>query len=42
MRTLHVALRVADLTRSLVFYRSLGSQVLGEVHETALGSLTMI
>ena len=42
MRTLHVGLRVADLERSLVFYRGLGYQVLGTVPETEFGSLTML
>jgi|GEM_PF-748654 len=42
MRTLHVGLRVADLKRSLVFYRTLGYEVLGEVPETQPGSLTML
>ena len=42
MRTLHVGLRVADLARSLVFYRILGYEVLGEVPETELGRLTML
>ena len=42
MRTLHVGLRVADLERSLAFYTELGYQKLGEVPETAFGSLTML
>jgi lactoylglutathione lyase len=42
MRTLHISLRVADLERSLAFYTSLGYQKLGEVPETAFGSLTML
>ena len=42
MRTLHVGLRVADLDRSLAFYRGLGYAVLGNVPETEFGSLTML
>jgi lactoylglutathione lyase len=42
MRTLHLGLRVADLNRSLAFYTALGYEVLGEVPETELGSLTML
>ena len=42
MRTLHVGLRVTDLERSLAFYTGLGYRVLGQVPETAFGSLTMI
>ena len=42
MRTLHIGLRVADLERSLEFYTRLGYQKLGEVPETAFGSLTML
>jgi lactoylglutathione lyase len=42
MRTLHLGLRVADLDRSIAFYTSLGYEVLGQVPETELGSLTML
>ena len=42
MRTLHFGLRVADLDRSLAFYRAVGYQVVGTVPETGLGRLTMI
>lgn len=42
MRTLHVGLRVSDLERSLTFYAGLGYEVLGQVPETAFGSLTML
>ena len=42
MRTLHLGLRVADLSRSLAFYRALGYEVVGEVAETDLGHLTML
>ena len=42
MRTLHVGLRVADHERSLAFYAALGYEVVGEVPETSLGSLTML
>jgi lactoylglutathione lyase len=42
MRTLHLGLRVTDLERSLAFYGALGYEVLGEVPETELGSLTML
>jgi catechol 2,3-dioxygenase-like lactoylglutathione lyase family enzyme len=42
MRTLHVALRVADLDRSLEFYRSLGYDVVGTVRETQFGTLTVL
>jgi lactoylglutathione lyase len=42
MRTLHFGLRVADLGRSLAFYRAVGYEVVGEVPETGLGHLTML
>jgi lactoylglutathione lyase len=42
MRTLHVALRVADLDRSLAFYAAVGYEVVGEVPGTDLGHLTML
>jgi lactoylglutathione lyase len=42
MRTLHLGLRVADLERSLGFYGALGYEVIGSVHATSLGDLTMI
>ena len=42
MRTLHFALRVADLDRSLAFYTALGYEVVGSVPETPLGHLTML
>ena len=42
MRTLHVGLRVADLDRSLAFYKNLGYAVVGEVPETDIGHLTML
>jgi lactoylglutathione lyase len=42
MRTLHIGLRVTELQRSLAFYVGLGFEVLGNVPETALGSLTML
>jgi lactoylglutathione lyase len=42
MRTLHLGLRVADLQRSLAFYRALGYEVVGSVPETSLGRLTML
>jgi lactoylglutathione lyase len=42
MRTLHLGLRVADLERSLRFYAGLGYEVVGNVPETELGSLTML
>ena len=42
MRTLHVGLRVADLERSLAFYRAVGYEVVGEVPETGIGHLTML
>jgi lactoylglutathione lyase len=42
MRTLHFGMRVADLTRSLEFYSSLGYEAIGTVPETGSGSLTML
>jgi lactoylglutathione lyase len=42
MRTLHVGLRVTDLDRSLAFYTAVGYDIVGNVPETELGSLTMI
>jgi len=42
MRTLHFGLHVADLERSLAFYRAVGYEVVGDVPETGLGHLTML
>ena len=42
MRTLHFGLRVADLDRSLAFYKAVGYEVVGTVPETPLGVLTML
>ncbi len=42
MRTLHVGLQVAELERSLAFYKAVGYEVVGEVPETPLGHLTML
>jgi len=42
MRTLHLGLRVEDLSRSLEFYTRLGYAVVGTVPETDFGSLTML
>jgi len=42
MRTLHLGLRVADLSRSLAFYTAVGYKIIGEVPDTDLGRLTMI
>ncbi|WP_129664771.1 VOC family protein [Phytoactinopolyspora endophytica] len=42
MRTLLVGLRVTDLDRSTVFYQALGYTVVGQVPETAFGTLTML
>ena len=42
MRTLHVGLHVADLDRSLDFYRAVGYEVVGHVPETPLGHLAML
>ena len=42
MRTLHVALRVADAERSVSFYTLIGYEVLGYVSGTELGTLTML
>jgi lactoylglutathione lyase len=42
MRMLHVGLRVTDRDRSLAFYTALGYTKVGDVPETAFGSLTML
>ena len=42
MRTLHFGLHVADLPRSLGFYRGVGYEIVGQVPETPLGHLTML
>ena len=42
MRTLHVGLRVKDLSRSLAFYRGVGYDVVGRVPETPIGELVML
>ena len=39
---MHIGLRVADLERFLAFHAGLGYQKLGELPETAFGSLTML
>lgn len=39
---LHVGLRVTDRDRSLAFYTALGYTAVGDVPETAFGSLTML
>ena len=42
MRMLHLGLRVNDLARSLAFYTALGYADVGQVPETAFGTLTML
>jgi lactoylglutathione lyase len=42
LRTLHVGLRVSDLTRSLAFYTAVGYTVAGSVEGTPFGTLTML
>ncbi|SDG26017.1 lactoylglutathione lyase [Lentzea fradiae] len=42
MRTLHIGLRVADLDRSLAFYRAVGYEVVGAVPDTPIGHLVML
>ena len=42
MRTLQVALRVTDRDASVTFYTALGYELIGEVHDTPLGHLTML
>ena len=42
MRTLHFGLRVADLDRSLAFYKAVGYEIVGRVPDTPLGELTML
>jgi lactoylglutathione lyase len=42
VRTLHFGLRVADVDRSLAFYRAVGYEVVGSVADTPLGDLTML
>ena len=42
MRTLHLALRVAHLERSVAFYTRVGYVVIGDVPATELGTLTML
>src|SRR3954452_23867157 len=42
MRALHLGLRVADLDRSLAFYRAVGYEVIGDVPDTDIGHLTML
>lgn len=42
MRTLHLGLRVADLDRSLAFYKAVGYEVVGEVPDSDIGHLTML
>ncbi|HEX8105059.1 MAG TPA: VOC family protein [Solirubrobacteraceae bacterium] len=41
-RTLHFGLKVAELDRSLAFYRALGYEVVGTVPSTPMGQLTML
>jgi lactoylglutathione lyase len=42
MRTLHFGLRVADLERSLEFYRAVGYEIVGRVSASPLGELVML
>lgn len=42
MRTLHLAIKVADLDASLAFYTGLGYEVAGAVPGTSHGDLTML
>jgi lactoylglutathione lyase len=42
MRTLNFGLRVADLDRSLAFYKAVGYEVVGSAPETPIGHLTML
>src|SRR5918992_312353 len=42
VRTLYFGIRVADLERSLAFYRAVGYEVVGSVPETAIGHLIML
>src|SRR5690606_22140163 len=42
MRMLHLGLRVSDLERSIAFYTAIGFEVVGRVHGTAEGDLTML
>lgn len=42
MRTLHIGLKVTDRERSLAFYGAVGYEVVGEVHGTSIGHLTML
>jgi catechol 2,3-dioxygenase-like lactoylglutathione lyase family enzyme len=42
MRMLHLGLRVTNLERSLAFYTAVGYAKVGNVPETAFGSLTML
>ncbi len=42
MRTLHPALRVTDIARSLQFYSAIGYAVIGSVPGTPLGRLTLL
>jgi lactoylglutathione lyase len=42
MRTLQVALRVADRDASIAFYRALGYEFVGEVTDAPIGHLTMM
>jgi lactoylglutathione lyase len=42
MRTLHFALRVTDLDRSIAFYEAVGYVIVGRVAETPIGQLTML
>jgi catechol 2,3-dioxygenase-like lactoylglutathione lyase family enzyme len=42
IRTLHTALRVTDLDRSIAFYEAVGYGIVGRVTETPIGELTML
>jgi lactoylglutathione lyase len=42
IRTLHTALRVTDLDRSIAFYEAVGYGIVGRVAETPIGELTML
>jgi lactoylglutathione lyase len=42
MRTIHLALRVTDASRSIAFYRAVGYELVGTVPGTPIGDLTML
>lgn len=42
MRTLHIGLRISDLSRSLAFYAAVGYAIVGDRRRDRFGTLAML